>query len=843
MSDEERAERPGTPNGLGGSAHASDAPAWTPPGKQLSEAVLDEVGLPQAIRRGNGIPSAAAKAPPRSAPLAADPAEAADAGTPRRSDAPPLGSQPRARRISLPPVDERAIESRAEASEQRPIADAPAPDTGLRRRPGEVAPRVPGVPSVEKPRSPRFTPLADAQDVARRRRGVDLPVLGVFGPYEILGRLAMGGMAEILLARRPGSEPLVIKKILAQYARDEDFVEMFLDEARIGSALDHPNIGRFLDFGEIDRQLFIAMEWVHGVTLGRLIRRARDKGGLPFPLACEIVARVADALHYAHTARDAEGNVMGLIHRDVSPHNVMIDFDGTVKLLDFGIAKAETQGHHTQAGVVKGKFAYMAPEQCRGKALDFRIDIFALGVVLFESLTGRSLYRRETEAATMHAIVAEPVPSLLEKIPNAPRELEAILRTALQKDPAARFPTAAAMRDVLQQYVQRTSEDVGPARVAGLVQQLFRDELEAPLVDSTPFGASYDLGTGRGSADDLRSDEMPSSSGKSDLRSTLAPPGTGARRARVDEPAPKAASAASAAPRIASGVVSSSVAASSAPSSAPSSAASSTPASTGSQPSGAASSASSGAPITPSSPPESRLSMDDLFGDGVIDDVAPVAPTMESPATDRGPTPKPAAPPGDDPLGLFADLPVPEIEVEIPDPTRVPEPAPRTARTSEPTRAPLRAERPTTTSTSERPERRSSAQPVARPSDARLSETGRRSVTPTPAPVAPAPVEAAPSHRLWKVLAAVLLVAVVALGGLALAIATAPATTSLTISTEPPGAPVRLNGGTAVRSPATFTDVTPGLQRVVVDGTNGPRWEGSIEVEPGTARTLRIVLE
>jgi serine/threonine-protein kinase len=818
MSDEERAERPGTPNGLGGSAPASDGPAWTPPGKQLSEAVLDEVGLPQAIRRGNGIPSAAAKAPARST---VDPVDS--------MPPPPLGSQPRARRISLPPVDERAIESRSEASEQRPIADAPAPDTGLRRRPGEVTPRVPGVPSVEKPRSPRFTPLADAQDVARRRRGVDLPVLGNFGPYEILGRLAMGGMAEILLARRPGSEPLVIKKILAQYARDEDFVEMFLDEARIGSALDHPNIGRFLDFGEIDRQLFIAMEWVHGITLGRLIRRARDKGGLPFPLACEIVARVADALHYAHTARDAEGNVMGLIHRDVSPHNVMIDFDGTVKLLDFGIAKAETQGHQTQAGVVKGKFAYMAPEQCRGKALDFRIDIFALGVVLFESLTGRSLYRRETEAATMHAIVAEPVPSLLEKIPNAPRELEAILRTALQKDPAARFPTAAAMRDVLQQYVQRTSEDVGPPRVAGLVQQLFRDELEAPLVDSTPFGASYDLGTGRGSADDLRSDEMPSASGRSDLRSTLAPPGTGARRARVDESAPKAASAASAAPRIASGVAASSVA---------SSAASSTSAPTSSAPSTAASSA------APSSPPESRLSMDDLFGDGVIDDVAP--PTTDPAATDCSPAPKPAPPPGDDPLGLFADLPVPEIEVEIPDPTRVPEAAPRTARTSEPTRAPLRAERPTTTS--ERPERRSSAQPVARPSDARpsdarLSETGRRSVTPTPAPVAPASAEAAPSHRLWKVLAAVLLVAVVALGGLALAIATEPATTSLTISTEPPGAPVRLNGGTAVRSPATFTDVTPGPQRVVVDGTNGPRWEGSIEVEPGTARTLRIVLE
>jgi hypothetical protein len=235
--------------------------------------------------------------------------------------------------------------------------------------------------------------------------------------------------------------------------------------------------------------------------------------------------------------------------------------------------------------------------------------------------------------------------------------------------------------------------------------------------------------------------------------------------------------------------------------------------------------------------------MDDLFGDGVIDDVATVAPAKELPATERGPAPKAARAPGDDPLGLFADLPVPEIEVEVPDPTRVPEAAPRSARTSEPTRAPLRAERPVATTAPERPERHAAAQPVARPSDVRSIETGRRSVTPTPAPIAPAPLEVAPSHRLWKVLAAVLLVAVVALGGLALAVATAPASTSLTITTEPPGAPVRLNGGTAVRSPATFTDVTPGPQRVVVDGASGPRWEGAIEVEPGTARTLRIVLE
>ncbi|MCB9562654.1 MAG: protein kinase [Sandaracinus sp.] len=776
MSDEERSGRPSTPSGGAEVARVSQAPGWTSPGKQIPDALLDEVGLPQAVRRSSpgAVPSPSASQSPG----------------PRGSDPAPLGSQPRARRISLPPaeVDRRP----PSGSGSRPIEDAPAPDTGMRRRPGEVVMRKPGQPiGGGGPRTPRISPLADAHGVLARKRGVDMPVLGVFGPYEILGRLAMGGMAEILLARRPGAEPLVIKKILAQYARDDDFVEMFLDEARIGAALDHPNIGRFLDFGEIDKQLFIAMEWVHGVTLGRLIRRARDKGGLPYPVACEIVARVADALHYAHTARDAEGNVMGLIHRDVSPHNVMIDFDGTVKLLDFGIAKAETQAHHTNAGVVKGKFAYMAPEQCRGKALDFRIDIFALGVVLFEGLIGKSLYRRETEAATMHAIVAEPVPSLQEKLPGAPRELEAILRTALQKDPGARFPTAAAMRDVLQQYVSRSAEDVGQERISALVQHLFRDELEAPLVDSTPFGASYDLSSSRARQEDAVPDGRP----------TLAPPTTGSRSAQVAQPqAPQPAQAPQ--PVL--------------------------------------------APQPAQAPePEPRLSMDDLFGDGVIDDV-PKAPAPVVPASLAPPAPvtvPPAAGPqakAEDPLGLFADLPVPdappvEIDVEVPEPTRMPAPQPaRPSRPSEPTRAPLRSQ-PRAQPMPDRP----SVTPMRASVPTRSDPTGSRGLTPTPSNVAPPST----SGRVWKLLATLLAMVVVGLAVLALIGGPTNGPTTLTVVTVPPGAPVSVNGSPAVPSPATFTNLGAGAQQVVVQGEGGPRWEGSVDVADGSTRTLRVVLE
>lgn len=513
---EQRAGRPSStpPPDTGARARAldGDAAEWVP-GKELPDAVLDSVGLPQAVSKpqdplaslGPGASSPPANPSQRPRRISLPPADPESGGATPSS--PPADPSQRPRRISLPPADPatsgttevRAIAESAPAAEVRPVAEAVrtfgAPGTSKRRLPGQfIAAEAESSPTTER----AVLPLADARGLESLRAEISLPVLGRFGPYEILGRLAMGGMAEILLARREGSDqPVVVKKILAQYARDEDFVGMFLDEARIGSSLDHPNICRFLDFGEVDRQLFIAMEWVHGVTLGRLIRRARDAGGLAPAMACEIVAKVADALHYAHTARDAEGQVMGLIHRDVSPHNIMVGFDGVVKLLDFGIAKAEVQSHQTQAGVVKGKFAYMAPEQCRGGAIDFRIDIFSLGVVLFEALTGKSLYRRSNEAATMHAIVVEEVPSLIERMPSAPRELDAIVRTSLQKEPAARFPTAAAMRDVLAHFVTRSAEGEGgvsEAHIAAVVQNLFRDDLEiGPTVDSTPFGASYEL--------------------------------------------------------------------------------------------------------------------------------------------------------------------------------------------------------------------------------------------------------------------------------------------------------------------------------------------------------------
>ncbi len=327
---------------------------------------------------------------------------------------------------------------------------------------------------------------------------VDLPVLGRFAGYDILGRLALGGMAEILLARHKDVDGdtrfLVVKRILPHYEQDNDFVQMFLDEARIGMQLKHPNICRFHQCGADEGSHFIVMEWVNGMPLGRVIRKARKQGGVGLPIAIRVGADIARALHYAHTASDEHGEPFNMIHRDVSPHNIMIGYDGSAKLLDFGIAKADHRAHKTQAGVVKGKFAYMAPEQCTGAAADQRLDIFALGVCLFETLTGKSLYRRQTEAATMRAVIMDPVPSLKDKLPDAPDELEQILQKALAKDAGDRFATAEEFADALEKFGRSTRQYAAQREVADFITKVFPDEFaRGPRVDTVPFGASYSV--------------------------------------------------------------------------------------------------------------------------------------------------------------------------------------------------------------------------------------------------------------------------------------------------------------------------------------------------------------
>ncbi len=327
---------------------------------------------------------------------------------------------------------------------------------------------------------------------------VDLPVLGTFAGYDVLGRLALGGMAEILLARHSDTDGehrfMVLKRILPHFEQDNDFVQMFLDEARIGMQLKHPNICQFHQFGADEGSHFIVMEWINGVPLGRMIRKARKSGGVGLPIAIRIGVDVARALHYAHIANDEHGEAFNIVHRDVSPHNIMIGYTGAVKLLDFGIAKADHRAHKTQAGVVKGKFAYMAPEQCTAGQADHRLDIFALGVCLFETLTGRSLYRRQTEAATMRAVIMDPVPSLKERLPDVPDELEQILQKALAKEAGDRFATAEEFANELERFGKSTQQFATQREVAGFVRKVFPEEFtKGPRVDTVPFGASITL--------------------------------------------------------------------------------------------------------------------------------------------------------------------------------------------------------------------------------------------------------------------------------------------------------------------------------------------------------------
>jgi serine/threonine-protein kinase len=306
--------------------------------------------------------------------------------------------------------------------------------------------------------------------------GPDFPAVDTYGKYEILGRLAVGGMAEVFLAREKASHGagrhVAVKRILPQIADDDTFVEMFLDEARLAMRLNHPNICHIYDIGELEETYFIAMEWVNGIPFGKLIGRARDQGGMPITIAVKVMAHVADALNYAHQARDGVGRPLNIVHRDVSPQNVMVRFDGVVKLLDFGIAKAATQTSQTEAGIVKGKFSYMSPEQCLGKPLDARSDIFAIGACLYEALTGKPAFRRASDLDTMRAIVHEPVPSARLARADVPPRLDAILRKALAKDPGQRFQTAGEMYVALERFLAEQGEFVHAMHIANAIETL-----------------------------------------------------------------------------------------------------------------------------------------------------------------------------------------------------------------------------------------------------------------------------------------------------------------------------------------------------------------------------------
>src|SRR5271154_289689 len=287
------------------------------------------------------------------------------------------------------------------------------------------------------------------------------------GPYELLRRIATGGMAEVYLARRGGphgfQKLVAVKRILPQYTRDPDFVAMFIDEARVCARLGHPNIVQVFDFGEHDGELYMAMEYGEGTTAARLIRAAATGGEkIPLDVCLHIAISVLRALEYAHTARDDAGRPLRLVHRDVSPGNMLVDRSGAVKLTDFGIARAAEIERRTDAGQLKGKLGYMSPEQVVGKELDARSDIFARGIVLAEMLILRPLFSGGKELDVLPRIRDADVSAIDRATGRVPDDVRAVLFRALSRDPALRWPSAAAFADALEEIVRRRRLQVGP---------------------------------------------------------------------------------------------------------------------------------------------------------------------------------------------------------------------------------------------------------------------------------------------------------------------------------------------------------------------------------------------
>jgi serine/threonine protein kinase len=298
-----------------------------------------------------------------------------------------------------------------------------------------------------------------------------------FGRYELLDRISAGGMAEVFRAREPTRGTVVaLKRILPQVAEDEEFIAMLKDEARICSQLEHPHIARTLDFGHVDGDYFIVFEYVDGRDLRQIFDRAISQNGvIPLPILLYVFARIGEGLSYAHHRRDASGETISLVHRDVSPQNIIVSFNGDVKLIDFGIAKARGKITRTQAGTIKGKFGYMSPEQVRGIDIDHRADIFALGVCMWEMLTLKRLFQAENELQVLDRIRNMVVPPPSETNRECPPELDRIVSRALAKDPGDRYratkdlyrdinalPESSATRDEVAQFMRNAFPELAP---------------------------------------------------------------------------------------------------------------------------------------------------------------------------------------------------------------------------------------------------------------------------------------------------------------------------------------------------------------------------------------------
>lgn len=291
-------------------------------------------------------------------------------------------------------------------------------------------------------------------------------------------------MAEILLGRLTGpsgfERSVVIKRILPAYAEERQFVEMFLDEARIAARIHHPNVVQHQELGEDGEQLYLVMEYLDGESLASVQRRARSRDDrLSYAEAVHVIASAAAGLHAAHEMTDHEGEALGIVHRDISPQNLFVTYRGGVKVMDFGIAKASDRITTTEAGSLKGKIRYMSPEQARGEALDRRSDLFSLAIVLYELTTGHALFRRNTPLASLRAVQDDPIPPPSSIVADYPPTLEAVCLRALARDPGDRYPDVHAFRIALLDALPALAGGGRPEEeLAAHMERLFADRMD-----------------------------------------------------------------------------------------------------------------------------------------------------------------------------------------------------------------------------------------------------------------------------------------------------------------------------------------------------------------------------
>lgn len=444
------------------------------------ESLLDNLG-----------PAPEAPPPPRPAAPAAPPPPprqpAMSVATP-----PPPAAGPRPPAAAPGPLDD-LLKSAAPRAKEKPAAP-PAPATKFKAataRPAGGDALVDLALVAERALGPsRTAPVIDTAKVKAKapRRAGARPIgdREAYGPYRLLERVAVGGMAEVFRAKRTGVEGfekiVAVKRILAHLSDNKEFVDMFIHEAKMVAGLTHPNIVQILDLGMLESSYFIAMEYVHGRDLRSIQKRAEEKGvRVPLDLAALIVSKVCAALEYAHRKKDDRGRPLHIVHRDVSPQNILISFEGDVKLTDFGIAKAATKATITDRGALRGKLLYMSPEQAWGRPIDKRADIFSLGVVFYELVTGKKPFLASSEGSILDAVRECRVAPPTTINPRIPEKLAFVVMKALDRDPDQRYQDASEMYRDLDRVLHERQVPSAP-ELSRLMNVLFDERERGELV-------------------------------------------------------------------------------------------------------------------------------------------------------------------------------------------------------------------------------------------------------------------------------------------------------------------------------------------------------------------------